>query len=83
METQNSPSEWEKIAIYIADCEAATTAHLAALKSSSKSELKRHQSICQTLLDSIKAEYLVKQPSKKDSVIARLEQAIKDANREI
>lgn len=37
---------WKNLALWLLDCEAATTQHLVDLKSSSKSEKNRHQSIC-------------------------------------
>ena len=49
----------EQILLWLADCEAATLEHLKSLKSTSASELKRHRSICDTLLKSLQAGDLV------------------------
>jgi hypothetical protein len=49
--------EWEKIAIWAADCEAATGEGYADRKSASKSERARHASICNKLKSMIEAGY--------------------------
>lgn len=82
MEPLNIQSEWEKIAIYFADCQAATTEQLTLLKSPSKSELKRHQLICRTLLQSIR-EQQVTNIVQKERVMKRLEAAIIASNEKV
>lgn len=38
--------DWKSLALWLLDCEVATTEHLQSLKSSSKFEVRRHLSIC-------------------------------------
>lgn len=37
---------WMKLALWLADCQAATAHHVCDLKSSSQYEKKRHKDIC-------------------------------------
>lgn len=67
---------WEEIAVWLADCQAATTAHLASLKSSSKSELRRHSNICREVIGQIEKGLPVLRPSDKQRVIDRLKDAV-------
>jgi hypothetical protein len=45
--------DWRDLALFLADCEAATAYHALTTKSVSKSERRRHLSICE------KAEYML------------------------
>lgn len=49
--------EWEKLTIWLADCQAATAEGYAHRKSASKSEKKRHASICASLQPMIENGY--------------------------
>lgn len=48
-------NDWRSLALWLLDCEAATTEHLLYLKSASKSEIRRHKSICKSAVNMIKS----------------------------
>lgn len=80
-DTFTGDESWEDIALYFADCEAATAYTYGSTKSMSMYETKRHISICQTMLSSIEAGALVGKSnylsrSKKEHVIEQLRKVI-------
>ena len=80
-----SPDGWKEIAIWLADCEAATCAELALKKSASKSEKRRHALICERASAMLRIGAFMGRPSRQDSVLERLDnavQACKEAPRE-
>jgi hypothetical protein len=44
-------TDWKKLALFLADCQAATTMRELSIKSGSKSEKRRHRDICQMAKD--------------------------------
>lgn len=68
---------WERIAVYFGDCEAATLEGLASIKGS-QSETKRHISICRGLIESLSNGTLVGSKSYSDMkrTIDRLDGAV-------
>ena len=83
MEHSEPQRNWEEIAIWLADCEATTTQYLLSLTHPSKSELRRHKCICEILLWAIRDNIPILRPSKKESVIERLEESIEIAKRKL
>ncbi len=74
---------WQALALYLADCQAATMLGEASLKSCSKSSRARHRSICATVVDVIEknklpARFLSRHLSTSSSVLHRLKEAIKE-----
>jgi hypothetical protein len=69
--------EWKTLAIYLANCHAATAYGVLERKSSSKAEKERHKAICKLALVSLKEGRLIgKIPSDLSSTIQRLEKYI-------
>ena len=73
-DTLTGDENWEDVALYFADCEAATAYTFGSTKSLSMYETKRHISICQTMLASIEAGALVG----KSNYLHRLPQRTRD-----
>ena len=72
----SKPSGWEEVAVYYADCQAATADTFGTTKSLSRGETARHASICTALADSLKHGALInKRPSNRERVIERLTKA--------
>lgn len=69
---------WKQIALYLADCHAATAYSLP--KSTSKSARKRFQSICATSLKMLQREVMPPQykTTNLESVVKRLQGALRD-----
>jgi hypothetical protein len=64
---------WEEVAVYFADCEAATAYTFGSTKSLSKYETGRHASICTSLAESLTHGVLInKRTSDRQKVIDRL-----------
>ena len=71
-------NSWEQVALWAADCEAATAYHYER-KSASKSERKRHIQICESLIDALEnaAERPINMNYRKPEVVtARLRDAV-------
>ena len=65
--------DYKVLLLWLADCEAGTAEYLKRLKSSSKSELKRHLNICDCLVKAIEQEnYYGIRARKLEDVLARL-----------
>lgn len=80
-DTLTGDENWEDVALYFADCEAATAYTYGSTKSLSMYETKRHISICQTMLASIEAGALVGKahypnPSRREHVVEQLRKVI-------
>ena len=50
-------SYWKRVAIYLADCHAATAEGVMDRKASSMSERRRQASICQTAADALDGKF--------------------------
>jgi hypothetical protein len=70
--------EWKKISSYLADCHVATFEGLLGKKSASKSELRRHTSICDFAIKCLSTGMFdySRHPTKLSIVIKRLEEAL-------
>jgi hypothetical protein len=69
---------WHSVAIYLADCHAATAEYDGGLKGVSKSRKKRLASICHTAAQAISGHYYAKyRTSEPSHVIERCEKAVK------
>lgn len=84
-----APIDYRGVLLWLADCQAATTAHLQNLKSASKSELKRHVDICRDLLAVLEsgqigsdrftgADLREIRPRSKEAILERLRDAVKE-----
>ena len=71
-----TPDEWKEIAIWLADCEAATCAELALKKSASKSEKRRHALICERAGAMLRIGAFMGRPSRHESVLERMDNAV-------
>lgn len=67
---------WKPIALYLADCHAATAGHECSLKSTPKGHRDRYKGICQTAIDMIKGTTNKRVLSTKESVLDRLQAGI-------
>lgn len=66
---------WKEIALWLADCHAATASYLGSIKSISKAEKNRHAQICDRAEQMIRFGVFTARPSEKDAVLARLKNA--------
>lgn len=69
---------WKAAVLYLADCQVATSHHVASLKSTSKSERRRHASICRRAKLILAGEWpdaWQHQFTKQDAVSRRLDSA--------
>lgn len=51
--TPREGEKWKAIALYLADCHAATAEHMGSLSGTSRANRKRFEEICSTALDMI------------------------------
>ena len=76
--------DWEEVAVYYADCQAATASIHGYTKSMSAAETRRHMDICEGLLAALEHGVLVgKRPSEKNRVIRRLHEAIAECKKKL
>jgi len=68
---------WKEIALYLADCHAATAYYELSKRSTSKSERERQISLCKLAHESIKNGYIAgKRISSEENVLERLNNII-------
>lgn len=75
-ETLTGTEDWEEVAVYFGDCQAATAYTFGTTKSLSRYETGRHASICEAFADSLEYGALInKRSSDRERVIERLREA--------
>lgn len=73
---------WREIALYLADCLAATAEYETSLASVSKSRKQRHRQICRRAVELLKGEHPFSDGRSLESVLDRLEQASREDEEE-
>jgi hypothetical protein len=67
--------DWKQLALWLADCHAATAYYMANTKSMSNSERRRHISICDATRQMIEEGGFTRRPSLLTDVVERLRNA--------
>lgn len=68
---------WKHLALFLADCHAATFFHEGSLKSCSKSSRRRYKNICAIALHAMRHHELTSGPAEAD-VLKRLEEVVEN-----
>ena len=69
-------NEWKEIALWLAECEAATLEHLQSLENPPRNELNRHLSVCRDARRMIRNTHFEGLPSSYFRVVERLNKAL-------
>jgi hypothetical protein len=77
-----SNDKWKDIAIYLADCHAATAYDLLAKRHTSKTERARQLMLVNTCLECLKTGELNHRKSRLEDVISRLERTQNEFKKE-
>jgi len=74
--TPDNEPDWKAIALYLADCHAATAQHEGSMSRTSKSSKDRFISICEKAAGMIRNQDNMRHLASQESVLARLDSAV-------